>query len=70
MSPTEKSGLFDATIRPERADDLADLDSRQIRVEGDPTPLGRVAGQHQVAHEHLALAGFGASVSTKLKSVS
>src|SRR6202050_5537181 len=39
-----------------RPDDLADLDRRQIRVEGDPTALGRVAGQHGVAHEHLAFA--------------
>ena len=40
----------------ERADDLADLDRRQIGVEGDPTPLRRVARQHGVAHEHLAFA--------------
>ena len=45
--------------RAERANDLADLDRRQIRVQGDPTPLRRVAGQHQVAHQRLALAGSG-----------
>ena len=45
--------------RAERADDLANLDRRQIRVEGDPAALRRIAGQHQIAYEHLALAGRG-----------
>ncbi len=59
MSPTAKSGWFDASIaaRAERAHDLADPDRRQVGVEGDPAALRRVAGQHQVAHQHLALAG-------------
>ena len=43
--------------RAERAHDLADLDRRQIGVAGDPGALGRVAGQHQIADQHLALAG-------------
>jgi hypothetical protein len=56
MSPTAKSGWLDATIGP-RPSTGADLDRRQIRVEGDPTALRRIDGQHDVAHEHLDLAG-------------
>src|SRR6185437_7595512 len=43
--------------RAPRADDLADPDRRQIGVESDPAALRRVAGKHQVAHQHLAFAG-------------
>ena len=45
--------------RAERAHDLADLDRRQIGVAGDPGALGRVAGQDQIADDHLAFAGRG-----------
>ena len=76
--PTDKAGydVADRKVRmvrrldaacAQRADNLADLDRRQIGVEGDPAALRRVAGQHEVAHQHFARAGSRRLGLDKLK---